>query len=69
MRSFIVVVTLGTLLFLASVTCLGGGVPITWFGFEAGFVNKDIVDNGKGLGSNLERRSIKMIVSLRWDIC
>ncbi len=68
MRSFVVVVILGALLFLADITCLGEGVPASWFGFEAGLIDKDIVDNEEGLGSNLEGKGMVVIISLGWDI-
>ncbi len=64
LRFFIIVKILGVLLFLVDVTCLGGGIPTTWLYFEAGLVDKDIINDEKGLSSNLEGIGIVMIISL-----
>lgn len=68
LRSFVIVMILQILSFLANVTYFWRGVSATWFGFEYGFVDKNIVDDEKSLSFNLKRRGIVMIVSLGWDI-
>lgn len=68
LKSFVIAMILEELSFLGDVTYLEGGVPVAWFGLEVDLIAKDIVDDRKGLGSNLEGRGIMIIVSLGWDI-